>query len=140
MIPKDLTRDIISGLKTIRGQIEGVIKMLGNESDPEQIVNQFKAIDKAFQKTQFLLLDEVYRKALAISIVDAMKACPGNCGNEDKIEYIREEFPKLKLNELSSKLQEIAEIQQRIEKYNKDEETNETSIFKNIDSSSVSRF
>jgi DNA-binding FrmR family transcriptional regulator len=140
MIPKDLTRDIISGLKTIRGQIEGVIKMLGNESDPEQIVNQFKAIDKAFQKTQFLLLDEVYRKALAISIVYAVKACPGNCGNEDKIEYIREEFPKLKLNELSSKLQEIAEIQQRIEKYNKDEETNETSIFKNIDSSSVSRF
>jgi hypothetical protein len=49
-----------------------------------------------------------------------MKACPGNCGNEDKIEYIREEFPKLKLNELSSKLQEIAEIQQRIEKYNKE--------------------
>ncbi|WP_159518588.1 metal-sensing transcriptional repressor [Sunxiuqinia indica] len=120
MIPKDLTRDIISDLKTIKGQIEGVIKMLGNESAPEQIVNQFKAIDKAFQKTQFLLLDEVYRKALAISIVDAVRACPGNCGNEDKIEYIRQEFPKLKLNELSSKLQEIAEIQQRIEKYNKE--------------------
>lgn len=119
MIPKDLTTDITSRLKTIKGQVDGVIKMLDNGGDPEQIINQFKAVDKAFQKAYFLLLDEVCRKALAIKIVDTVEACPGNCGNEDKIAFILQQFPKLELNEITAKLRETTEIQQRLEKHDK---------------------
>ena len=69
MLPKDLTRDIKTRLKSINGQIEGILKMMDEGKDPEQILNQFKAADKGLQKAHYLLLDEVYRKSLAIKIV-----------------------------------------------------------------------
>ena len=114
MIPSDLTRDIKIRLNSIKGQIVGIVKMLEQEKDPEQILNQFKAADKGLQKAHYLLLDEVYRKALAIKIVNTVSACPGNCGTEDKIEYIRKQFPNLKLDEITQKLKEMREIEERI--------------------------
>ncbi len=118
MIPNDLTSDIKTRLKSIRGQIEGIIKMLDEGNDPEKILIQFKAADKGLQKAHYLLLDEVYRKMLAIKIVNAVNKCPGNCGNEERIEFIRQEFPHLKLDELSDKLREMKEIEERLARYN----------------------
>jgi len=88
-LPSDLVLDIKNRLKTLSGQINGIIKMLEEGKDPEQINIQFKSIDKGVQKAHYLLLDEVYRKALAIGIVKAVDSCPGNCGSEDKIEYLK---------------------------------------------------
>ena len=117
-LPSDLILDIKTRLKTLSGQINGVVKMLDEGKDPEQINIQFKSIDKGLQKTHFILLDEVYRKALAIGIVNALDACPGNCGNEAKIEYLKKEFPNLALNELTEKLKEIQTIENRLKAYN----------------------
>lgn len=36
MLPKDLTQDIKTRLSTIKGQTEGLIKMLDNEEDLEK--------------------------------------------------------------------------------------------------------
>jgi len=118
LLPKDLTKDIIDRLNSIKGQVDGISKMLEEGKDPEQILNQFKAAQKGLDKAHYLLLDEVYRKALAIKIVNTVDACPGNCGNEDKIEYIRQQFPSFKLDELTDRMQEIAEIEKRLEHYN----------------------
>ena len=117
-LPSDLVSDIKSRLKTLSGQINGIIKMLDEGRDPELINIQFKSIDKGIQKAHFLLLDEVYRKALAIGIVKAADACPGNCGSEDKIEFLRREFPNLELEDLTRKLKEIHIIESRIREYN----------------------
>ncbi len=116
-LPYDLILDIKTRLKTINGQINGIIKMLEEGKDPEQINIQFKALDKGVQKAHYLLLDEVYRKALAIGIVNALESCPGDCGNEGKIEYLKNEFPNLKLSDLSSKLKEIQTIENRLKDY-----------------------
>ncbi len=113
-LPIDLTRDIKKRLKTLSGQINGIIKMLDEGKDPEQINIQFKSIDKGIQKAHFLLLDEVYRKALAIGIVNAANACPGNCGNEEKIAFLQLEFPKIELDDITQKLKEIQAIEQRM--------------------------
>jgi len=118
MLPGDLTKDIRDRLASIKGQVEGIGKMLEEGKDPEQILNQFKAAQKGLDKAHYLLLDEVYRKALAIKIVNSVEACPGDCGNEDKIEFIRQQFPLLKLDELTEKMFEISEIEKRIERYN----------------------
>lgn len=118
MIPKDLTHDIKTRLQSIKGQIEGLIKMLDEDRNPEQILTQFKAVQHALDKTHYLLMDETYRKALAIKIVETVDACPGNCGNEDRIEYIRREFPDLALDELTRKLQEITELRKRLDEFN----------------------
>jgi predicted nucleic acid-binding OB-fold protein len=92
--------------------------MLEEDKDPEKILTQFKAVQKALDKSHFLLLDEVYRKALAIKIVETMDACPGNCGNEDRIEFIRKQFPNLEMDDLSEKMKEIAELKKRIDARN----------------------
>lgn len=114
-LPKDLTKDIITRLKSIEGQTRGLIAMLEEDKDPEKILTQFKAVQKALDKSHFLLLDEVYRKALAIKIVETMDACPGNCGNEERIEFIRKQFPDLEVDDLSQKMKEIAELKKRID-------------------------
>lgn len=110
MLPRDLTKDLKDRLNSIKGQVEGVIKMLDESNDPVQILNQFKAVNKGFQKSQQILLDEVFRKALAIKIAEALANCPGNCGQEEKIATIREQFPNLNLYELTDKMQEIETI------------------------------
>ena len=117
-LPTDLVSDIKTRLKTLSGQINGIIKMLDEGKDPEQINIQFKSVDKGIQKAHYLLLDEVYRKALAIGIVKAVDSCPGNCGNEEKIEYLKKEFPNLELSELTNKLKEIQTIENRLKDFN----------------------
>jgi len=93
--------------------------MQDDGKDPEQINIQFKYIDKGIQKVHYLLLDEVYRKALAIGIVKAVGSCSGNCGNEEKIDYLQKEFPNLELSELTEKLLEIRAIENLLENVNK---------------------
>ena len=117
-LPSDLILDITTRLKTLSGQINGIVKMLDEGKDPEQINIQFKSIDKGIQKAHYLLLDEVYRKALAIGIVKSVESCPGNCGNEDKIDYLKREFPNLELSDLTDKLKEIQIIVYRLKNYN----------------------
>lgn len=117
-LPSDLISDIKIRLKTLSGQINGIVKMLDEGKDPEQINIQFKSIDKGIQKAHYLLLDEVYRKTLAIGIVKAVDSCPGNCGNEDKIDYLKREFPNLELSDLTDKLKEIQIIENRLKDYN----------------------
>ena len=56
MLPSDLTADVKNRLKSIKGQIKGIIKMLEEGKDPEQIIIQFKAADKGLQKAHYLLL------------------------------------------------------------------------------------
>ncbi|MEQ9221185.1 MAG: metal-sensing transcriptional repressor [Cyclobacteriaceae bacterium] len=114
MIPKDLTKHIKVRLQSIKGQVDGLIRMLDEGKDPEKILLQFKAAQKGLDKAHYLLLDEAYRKVLAIKISETVEACPGNCGNEDRIEFIRQQFPHLELDSLTQKMKEIAELKERI--------------------------
>ena len=116
-IPAVLVSDIKTRLKTISGQINGIIKMLETGKDPKQIDTQFKSVIKGLNKAHYLLLDEVYRKVLALKIVKAIDACPGDCGNEEKINHLRKEFPNIKLDELIDKLKEIQAIEEELKKY-----------------------
>jgi DNA-binding FrmR family transcriptional regulator/copper chaperone CopZ len=116
MLPKNLTKDLKDRLNSIKGQVEGVIKMLDESNDPAQILNQFKAVNKGFEKAQYLLLDEVFRKTLAMKIAEALETCPGNCGQEEKIAIIRNQFPDLGLYELTDKMKEIENIYEFLQK------------------------
>jgi DNA-binding FrmR family transcriptional regulator len=120
MLPKELTSDLKKRLSFIKGQIEGISKMLDNDKDPDQILVQFKAADQALQNAHFLLLDEVFRKTLALQLVAVLNACPGNCQDAEKIEYLQKQFPKLQADELTSKMKEINEISERLARYNEE--------------------
>lgn len=128
MLPKDLTKDLKDRLNNIKGQVEGIVKMLDQSDDPAQILNQFKAVNKGFEKAQHLLLDEVFRKALALKIAEALETCPGNCGQEEKIAIIRNQFPDLGLYELTDKMKEIEKIDEFLHKNKKEDTMNEITL------------
>lgn len=128
MLPKDLTKDLKDRLNSIKGQVEGIVKMLDQSDDPAQILNQFKAVNKGFEKAQHLLLDEVFRKALALKIAEALETCPGNCGQEEKIAIIRNQFPDLGLYELTDKMKEIEKIDEFLHKNKKEDTMNEITL------------
>lgn len=121
MLPKDLTRDIKARLKSISGQIEGIVRMLDEERSPKDILLQFRSVKSGMNKAEQLLLDEVFRKTLAIQIVKTLDACPGDCGNEERLEAFRQQFPDLKLEELAGKMEEINALHQWLQEYLKKE-------------------
>ena len=119
MIPVELTdiaKDIKNRLATIKGQVEGISKMIDAGKDPEHILVQFKSLDKGLQKARHLLLDEVFRKSLALKIVQTVDACPGDCGKEEKIEHILKEFPDLDLDEVTTKMKEITALEEFVKR------------------------
>lgn len=120
MLPTELTGDLKKRLNFIKGQIEGIVRMIDEGKDPDQILNQFKAADQGLQKAHFLLLDEVFRKSLALKLVEVMNACPGNCQDAQKIEFLQKQFPVLETTELTSKIKEINEISKRLAEYNEE--------------------
>lgn len=128
MLPKDLTKELKDRLSSIKGQVEGVIKMLDESNEPAQILNQFKAVNRGFEKAQHLLLDEVFRKTLAIKIAEALETCPGDCGQEDKIDIIRKQFPDLRLYELTDKMKEIENIYEFLQKKKTENTMKETTL------------
>lgn len=119
MLPKELTGDLVKRLNTINGQIEGIVRMLDEETDPDKILVQFKAADKGLQKAHYLLMDEVFRKSLALKLVQVMNACPGNCQDAEKIEYMKQQFPMLEFDQLTTQIKEVNAIDKRLEKHNK---------------------
>ncbi len=119
MLPKELTGDLVKRLSTIRGQIEGIVRMLDEDTDPDKILMQLKAADQSLQKAHYLMMDEVFRKSLALKLVQVINACPGNCQDAEKIEYMKQQFPTLEFDQLTSKMKEINAIDKRLEQHNK---------------------
>ena len=119
MLPKDLTRDLKSRLNMLAGQLQGIAKMLDAENiEPDQVLVQFKAVTNGLSSAEHLLLDEVFRKGLALQIVDVVGACPGDCQDAGRIEELRQQFPNLTEAELTQKMQELREIGGRLEQHN----------------------
>jgi len=118
MLPKDITEDLIKRIRTVKGQLGGIEKMFDEGKDPNQIINQFKAAEEALNKAHFLLLDEVFRKSLALQLSDVMKACPGNCQEAEKFAFLKEKFPQLGLEEITENINEVKGINERMLKNN----------------------
>jgi hypothetical protein len=49
--------------------------------------------------------------------VQALNTCPGNCGNEEKLETLRQKFPDLDLEELSEKMDEVLALNKWLQEY-----------------------
>ncbi len=116
MISGDLIKDFKTTIKVVIGQLEHVSTSLGNTNNPEEVLLQLKAADALLTKATLMLLDDVYRKALAEKISFAHQNCPGNCGNEDQIERLRQMFPHIPLDQLPEKLIESDELMKKIRK------------------------
>ena len=43
-----------------------------------------------------------------------IKACPGNCQDADKIAFLQEKFPQLEIGEITGKMKEVKDINDRM--------------------------
>ncbi len=116
MISGDLIAKFKVTIKTAIGQLEHINRSIVSTDYPEEVLIQLKAADALLSRATIMLLDEVYRKALAEKISFAHQNCPGNCGSEDQIERLRQMFPHIPLEQLSEKLVEADQLMKKISK------------------------
>ena len=103
----------------LAGQLHGIGRMLDAETmEPDQVLVQFKAVTNGLSSAEHLLLDEVFRKGLALQLVEVVGACPGDCQDAGRIEELRRAFPHLSEGELTQKMRELREIGGRLEQHN----------------------
>lgn len=114
MIAPDLTKDVKTSLKTIIGQLNYVLKQVDNEQQAENLLLQLNAAQSTLKKAMYILLNDTYRKVLAQKISSAHQHCPGNCGQEENIEKLRQLFPELKLEEITEKLAEAGVLEKKM--------------------------
>ncbi|MEO5998499.1 MAG: metal-sensing transcriptional repressor [Chitinophagaceae bacterium] len=107
MLPGELTGDLKKKLSTIKRQIEAIVKMLYEETEPDKILIQVKASYQGWQKAHYLLMDEVSTKSLALKFVQVMNACPGNYQDAEKIEYLKKYFPVAEFDQLTTNMNKI---------------------------------
>ena len=115
MISKDLTKDFKDSIRALSGHLKAIEKMVDDDF-PDQTLLQLKAVQAGLQKATLMLLDEVYRKALAEKISFSWQNCTGNCGYEKSIDMLRSLFPDIKLDEIPEKLKEAAKIEDHLKK------------------------
>lgn len=117
MISSDLTRNIKVSIKTAIGQLNYILKKMDDEQQTENVLLQLRAVQAILNKSTFELLDETYRKAMAEKISSAYQNCPGNCGNEQTIERLRQLFPNFSMDEIPQKLKEAQQVDNKLKKY-----------------------
>jgi CsoR family transcriptional regulator, copper-sensing transcriptional repressor len=117
MINPELTQNFKSGIKTIIGQLGYILNQVDDEQKAENILLQLKAVKAALNKNTLAILDETYRKVLAEKVSFVSQNCPGNCGNEEKIENLRKIFPEIELEEVTQNLFQAQHVEKRLKKY-----------------------
>ena len=93
--------------------------MLDRSEDSKDIYIQFKAIEGTMNKTIYVLLEDILRKDLALKIVRVVNACPGDCEDAEKIEFVKKEFPKMEIKKVASIIAEMDTIEAKLKKLKK---------------------
>lgn len=57
MLDKNKKEEILNRLKNVRGHVDGIIKMVEEEKDCEQIMLQIAAVKKALEKIGFFAIE-----------------------------------------------------------------------------------
>lgn len=116
----DEIKNLKKHLHYLKGQIDGVEKMIDREDNPNKIYTQFKALEGTLNKASYILLEEILRKELALKIVKVVDACPGNCEYAEKIEFAKKEFPNMEIKKVASIIAEMSTIEEKLKKLKKD--------------------
>lgn len=116
MISTDLLTEFKPALATTIGQLQAVLQSVKESGNPERELLQLKAAQALLSKCTLMLLDDVYRKAMAEKIAYAYQNCTGSCGQEDLIERLRVMFPGIPLEGVPQHLKQAQEVEQHLRK------------------------
>ena len=96
-------------LKALAGQLEGVRTLLAApDTGLDMLFQQFRVVEGVAHRAVAQVLDELFRKKLALALVAAQDACSGECDYCDRVERLKKEFAGLDLPQVLSYLTEFA--------------------------------
>jgi len=104
MIGTKEKRDIIKRLHYLKGQLGGIEKMLEDDRAIKEVFTQLRAVEEALHQVIYVVLDDQLKKQFAEALSKRLAACPGNCNDAERLQFLRREFSKLDLKELIDKL------------------------------------
>lgn len=103
-ISKRAKKEIVKRLHYIKGQLEGIEKMLNEDRAVKEVYTQIKAVEKALQKAIYGVFDDQLKKHFAEVLAERLSLCPGDCDDAERLQFLKNEFGKLNLKELIDEL------------------------------------
>ncbi len=104
MIGAKEKKDIVKRLHYIKGQLGGIEKMLEDDRPVKGIYGQLKAVEQALHQAIYVVLDGQLKKQFAEALSQRLAACPGDCDDAARLQFLRREFSKLDLKKLIDEL------------------------------------
>lgn len=93
-------KEFIKRLHFIKGQIEGIEKMMNDGREVKEVFDQLKAIEQGLHKAIYDVLDDQLKKQFAGLLAERLALCPGDCDDAGRLQLLKREFPKLEPQDL----------------------------------------
>jgi DNA-binding FrmR family transcriptional regulator len=97
-------RKIVTRLHHIKGQLEGVERMIDAERPVKDIYVQLKAVEHSLHQAIYGLFDGQLKTHVAEVLAERWAVCPGDCDDAERLQFLKHEFSKLALKELLDEL------------------------------------
>jgi CsoR family transcriptional regulator, copper-sensing transcriptional repressor len=100
MLTRPERKAVLKRLHYLRGQLEGIEKMIEKERPIKEVSNQLKAVEQALQTTIHVVLEDQLKMHLAELLSERLAACPGNCSDAQRLQFTKQQFASLDLKEI----------------------------------------
>jgi DNA-binding FrmR family transcriptional regulator len=97
-------RDTIKRLHYLKGQLGGIEKMLEDDRPIQEVFAQLKAVEQALQQIIYVVWDDQIKRQFAEALAKRLAACPGDCSDAERLQFLRREFSKLDLKKIMDEL------------------------------------
>lgn len=97
-------KEIVKRFHHIKGQLGGIEKMLAEDRSLKQVYEQLRAVEQALHQVLHVLLDDYLKREFAEALAKRLAACPGDCDDAERLQFLRHEFSRLDLKGLIAEL------------------------------------
>ncbi|VAX29450.1 hypothetical protein MNBD_IGNAVI01-170 [hydrothermal vent metagenome] len=101
-------REISKQLNAMTGQIKAIQDMIENNRETRDIYIQFKAVEGIMNKALYTVLDNLFRKKLASTIVKVIDDCyDEECPHCKQVGEIKDQFSEMAMRDVIKYLDEL---------------------------------
>lgn len=93
-------KEFIKRLHFIKGQLEGIEKMMNNGRGVGEVFDQLKAVERGLHQAIYGVLDDQLKKQFAGLLSERLSLCPGDCDDAERLQLLKCDFPKLEPQDL----------------------------------------
>ncbi|MDE3056736.1 MAG: metal-sensitive transcriptional regulator [Bacteroidota bacterium] len=103
-ISEEEKKEIVQRLHRVKGQLDGIERMLDDDRAVKEVYSQLKAAERALHEAIYGVLDDQLKKHFAEVLAERLALCPGDCDDAGRLQFLRTEFAKFDLKNLIDEL------------------------------------